>query len=131
MPLQIIPEFKQGGNKDILEMIANLGRDKDVDCMNLTGLCKTTGKMPVYAFITKEEVVIVMLDWQLNPDDELADEEEFMGQKPLYFSQKSHRVSPVWQLSELTRQYKQAMIDSGVRLSKWRLNNSVGFDGRL
>ena len=136
MPLQIIPEFKQGGNKDILKMIADLGREKDVDCMKLTGICQTSGKMPVYVFVTKEEVVIVMMDWQPKPDDELADEEEFMGQKPLYFTQKSHRVSPVWQLSELTRQYKQAMIDSGVVLNDvWSVlitnSNIINYDDMM
>jgi len=116
MSLQLITKFREGENGNILKMISELGRDKDVECVNFTGFCSTTEGMPLYVFVTKEEVVIVMFDWRKQPAEELADEEENMGQPPHYFSFKKHRVSPVWQLTVFTHYYKQAMAESNVKL---------------
>lgn len=117
MSLSLIPEFKKEGNSNIIKLIRNVARQRDVDCMNLTGFCKATGETPVYVFVNKSEVVILMLDWQSKPKEELADEEDFNGNPPAYFTSKSMRISPVWQLSEFTRQYKQIMIDADVKLT--------------
>jgi len=117
MSLLLIPDFKKEGNSNIIKLIANVARKRDVDCMNLTGLCKDTGETPVYVFVSKNEVVILMLDWRSEPEEELADEEDYFGNPPTYFSSKNKRVSPVWKLSEFTRQYKQIMIDANVKLT--------------
>ena len=117
MSLLLIPDFKKEGNSNIIKLIANVARKRDVDCMNLTGFCKDTGETPVYVFVSKNEVVILMLDWQSTPEEELADEEDYFGNPPTYFSSKNKRVSPVWKLSEFSRQYKQIMIDANVKLT--------------
>lgn len=116
MSLQLIKRFREGENESILNMVSDLGRDKDVECMNLTGFCSTTDEMPIYVFVTVDEVVIVMFDWRKQPEEELADEEENMGQPPHYFTSRNHRLSPVWQLTAFTHYYKQAMEESLVRL---------------
>ena len=117
MTLHLIPDFKKEGNGNIIKLIGSVARRRDVDCMNLTGFCKATGDTPVYVFVSKNEVVILMLDWHPVPKEELADEEIFYENPPAYFTEKDKRVSPVWQLSEFTRQYKQIMIDADVKLN--------------
>lgn len=70
--------------------------------------------MPVYAFVYEGEVIILMIDWSDKPLQEIADETEFKDEKPLYFSEHSHRTSPVWRLSEFMREYTQALSDSHI-----------------
>jgi hypothetical protein len=55
----------------------------------------------VYMFATTDEVVLILIDKvnRISISDELADEEEFCGEPPLYFSYDSHRTSPVYLLS--------------------------------
>ena len=84
--------------------------------MNLRSFSKSTGDSPVYAFVSEKEVVLLMLDWSTTPIEEIADEEEVLGEAPLYFGRNSRRVSPAWQLSEFSRHYKQAMADASVQV---------------
>lgn len=129
MELQLIPHFKRQGNKhSFLKLIKEAGRWPEVDCMNLTGFSKATGKMPIYAFVAKREVVILLVDWRENPEEELADEDCFGEHAPIYFSSTNKRQSPVQKLNEFIRQYKQAMIEADVNLTYvWGvlLSNSI------
>lgn len=55
------------------------------------------GGVPVdYVAIGAEKILVLMLDQQKG--DWLADEERFNGEDPLWFSESSHRVSPIFQL---------------------------------
>lgn len=55
------------------------------------------GGVPIdYVAIGAEKILVVMLDRQKG--DWLADEERFNGEDPLWFSESSHRVSPIFQL---------------------------------
>ena len=110
----IVPRFKNETNGGILKVIAQIGKMRDVDCMNLKGFSRSADDMPVYAFVYEGEVVILMIDWSDKPLQEIADETEFKGKKPLYFSEHSHRTSPVWRLSEFMREYTQALSDSHI-----------------
>lgn len=58
-----ISDFKERSNIDILRLIATAGKRKDVDCINLTHFCPQTKDKPIYAFVSKDGVVILMLDW--------------------------------------------------------------------
>ena len=92
----LFSEFKGQSNVGILRLIATAGKRKDLDCMNLTRFCPQTDDMPIYAFVSKDDVVILMLYW--GGKDEM-------------------RESPVWQLTEFTYQYQNAMEDAGIHLS--------------
>ena len=41
----------------------------------------------------------------------------YLGQKPLYFSQDKHRVSPAWILNDFIRNYKDAMCEAKIELN--------------
>lgn len=113
MKRELISIFKnQTSNDGVLKLLSEAGRQSDVDCMSLQGLSKTTNGYPIYAFVSKREVVLLMIDWSDKPTDELVDEEGFQDHAPRYFSSDKSRCSPVWLLSEFTREYKQALADS-------------------
>ena len=107
---------KQPNDSSVLKLISEVGRRPEVECMNLRSFSKSTGNMPVYAFISEKEVVLLMLDWSTTPIEEIADEEVVLGEPPLYFGRNSKCVSPAWRLSEFSRQYKQAMADAGIQV---------------
>ena len=136
MSLKLIPKFKNQDDSWILKLIASIARKRDVDCMCLQGFSKITGDTPIYAFVGEKEVVILMVDWRTTPEDELADEEYFIDQPPMYFSSNNKRTSPVWLLSEFTREYKQAMADANVKLGfVWSVfltnSNLINYDNML
>lgn len=92
----LISEFKGQSRIGVLRLIATAGRRKDVDCMNLTHFCPQTEDAAIYAFVSKEDVVILMLDWQ---------------------SKEDGRDRSVRQLIEFTQKYQEAMTDAGIHLA--------------
>ena len=91
----LFQEFRSQTNCGIIKLIATAGKRKGVDCINLTHFCPHTGETPIYVFVCKEDVVILMLDWH---------------------HKGGRQISPVWQISEFTRQYKEAMSIAGIHL---------------
>ena len=89
-------EFKGQSNVAILRLIATAGKRKDVDCMNLTHFCPQTEDKSIYAFISKDDAVILMLDWH---------------------GKEIVQDSSVWQLTEFVQQYSKAMAGAGIHLS--------------
>ena len=117
MTLQLISDFKNQVDKNrVLKLLAEAGRRPQVDCMNLQGFTKVMREIPVYAFVGSHEVVLLMIDWNDKPTDELADEEGFGGHAPRYFSSNNSRQSPVWLLTEFTCKYKQALADAHIQV---------------
>lgn len=64
-----------------------------------------------YLGIGTEKIVLGIADVQ--PGDWLADEERFNGEDPLWFSESSHRVSPVYQLVNLAKILAQKLSAAG------------------
>ena len=89
-------EFKGQSNVAILRLIATAGKRKDVDCMNLSYFCPQTEDKSIYAFISKDDAVILMLDWH---------------------GKEIVQDSSVWQLTEFVQQYSKAMAEAGIHLS--------------
>lgn len=92
----MISEFKGQSNVGILRLIATAGKRKDVDCINLSHFCPQTEDKSIYAFVSKGDVVILMLDWH---------------------GKESVQYSSVRQLIEFAQQYNKAMVDAGIHLS--------------
>lgn len=60
----------------------------------------------IYACVNYDDICVIMLDkWTKSP--ELADEELFSGEHPQYFSELSHRVSPVFRLYSICEALRQ------------------------
>jgi len=88
-------EFREQSNVSILGLIATVGKRNDVDCMNLSHFCSQTEDKPIYAFVKKDEVIILMLDWH---------------------GKKSVPSSSTSQLAEFAQHYKEAMVKAGIHL---------------
>ena len=78
--------------------MTNLGTNAGVSSMFLDKFEEELEVNDVYLYATGTNVVMVCLD-HFEGDEELADEELYGHEKPLYFTQCTHRVSPVWKLS--------------------------------
>ncbi len=73
---------------------------------------ETIEGIPVeYLAISANRVVVAVEDAQ--EGDWLADEERFNGEDPLWFSESSHRVSPVFQLLEMVKNFMGRLSESG------------------
>ena len=64
-----------------------------------------------YVGMSADKILLGIADSQ--PGDWLADEERFNGEDPLWFSESSHRVSPVFQLVELAKAFAQKLSTVG------------------
>ncbi|MBR3502555.1 MAG: hypothetical protein IKO06_06580 [Alphaproteobacteria bacterium] len=68
-----------------------------------------------YIGVAKDEICLCLVDNESG--DWLADEEMFNGEEPLWFSESSHRVSPVCLLNNARNTIKEALDDAGFELN--------------
>ena len=70
------------------------------------------GGQPVeYVAVSQSRIIVAVEDTQ--PGDWLADEERFNGEDPLWFSENSHRISPVFQLLDLVKNFMERLSNNG------------------
>ena len=96
---RLINGFKRQDKVTIWSHLETLAEDPAVYSEHLIGIGPKLENHHIYIYIDHWCVVVVCLDNEAHKD-ELADEEPFEEMEPLYFTEDSHRVSPVWQLSE-------------------------------
>ena len=81
---------------------------------NFTALMKETYSLrricseneDIVAFVEGDKICVMMADWKLKTN-ELADECPFMSSPPLYFTESSHRLSPVFRLYTICEALRQ------------------------
>jgi len=95
----MIDNLRKQDRDTILEFLQQLGNNPQLYVKHIVGLGPLIQDNDVYLFANDNEIVIVSLDTADGSENELADEEPFNDERPLYFSEKSHRPSPVWGLS--------------------------------
>ena len=72
------------------------------------------GKLPVqYVGVSDEKVVLCLVDKEKG--DWLADEEFFNDEEPLWFSETSHRTSPIYQLLTEAKTFAKKVADKGLK----------------
>lgn len=64
-----------------------------------------------YIAIGQNRIIVCVIDPESG--DWLADEERFNGEDPLWFSESSHRVSPVFRLLEQVKPFMERLASSG------------------
>jgi hypothetical protein len=64
-----------------------------------------------YIGISADKVLLCMTD--MEKGEWLADEEFFNDEEPLWFSESSHRISPVYRLTEVSKKLKQKLSEKG------------------
>lgn len=98
----MIDLFKKQNRNTILEFLQTVGVDPKVCSERRSGISWLDRDREVYAYSLDDEIVILMTDTD-GTQSELADEEYFADERPMYFSECSHRPSPVWELAVIRR----------------------------
>ncbi len=68
-----------------------------------------------YVAVDTHQVICCWLDGEKG--DWLADEERFNGEDPLWFSESSHRISPVFKLNMIVKPLRERLEKSGLSFS--------------
>ena len=71
------------------------------------------GAKPV-DFVAIDAQKIYVLSFDDEPGDWLADEERFNNEDPLWFSESSHRVSPIFVLNNELKQFAERLKNAGI-----------------
>ena len=128
---RLIDGFRKQSRASIERHLDRLADNYAVYSVHLNGISPFLENNDIYIYVHNACIVVVCIDSYGNLD-ELADERYVHGEVPLYFTEESHRVSPVWQLGESIRLMKmklrEAHIDTfdlwGVLLSESKFLNA-------
>lgn len=63
MSQELIQLFKDQTSDSIYDLLEKVGRRKGVDCVRYTGFIPATGNKPIYAIVSRHDVVFVLIDW--------------------------------------------------------------------
>ncbi|MCC8036590.1 MAG: hypothetical protein LIP02_00410, partial [Bacteroidales bacterium] len=99
-------------NDGIHKFLQELGRDPGIFSASFQGMGSCAEWQQLYFYHSESEAALLLIDTQ-GAEDELADEEEFGDERPLWFTTNSHRVSPFSQLCTLSRGFKKVMKLAG------------------
>lgn len=97
----MIEELRGQTKGSVINFLTALGQNSELYSNTSKGLEPILQDHEVYLFANLNEVLVVVLDPRPSDSVELADEEPFSNdeQQPLWFTERSHRVSPVWRLA--------------------------------
>ena len=106
---RLINDFKKQNGKTIWKHLSSMAENYIVYSEHIKGIAPHLENNDIYAYTLSNDLVLVCVDLNVK-EDELADEERFYDEPPLYFSQTSHRVSPVWKLSQAMKQISEKLV---------------------
>ena len=112
---RLISGFKRQNRLTVLSHLDTMADDPVVFSKHLKGIDPHLKSNDIYLYIDHWCIVVVCLDC-IERKDELADEERFNGDPPLYFTENSFRISPVWLLSQTMKQIEEKLAESNISL---------------
>lgn len=112
---RLISGFKRQNRQTVLSHLDTMADDPVVFSKYLKGIAPHLKSNDIYLYIDHWCIVVVCLDC-IERKDELADEERFNGDPPLYFTENSFRISPVWLLSQTMKQIEEKLAESNISL---------------
>ena len=115
---RLISGFKRQNRETVLSHLDTMADDPVVFSKHLKGIDPHLKSNDIYLYIDHWCIVVVCLDC-IERKDELADEERFNGDPPLYFTENSFRISPVWLLSQTMKQIEEKLVESNISLHMW------------
>ena len=115
---RLISGFKRQNRMTILSHLDTMADDPMVYSKHLKGMGTSLKNNDIYLYIDHWCIVVVCID-NIVHKDELADEDQYNGEPPLYFTESTHRISPVWLLSETMKQIKKKLAESNISLHIW------------
>ncbi len=92
----LLSNLRPTGKIRLVNMLKNLNKNKEVHKVEFFS------KYVDIIYMSKKSMLLIKFDFLANGSDEdwLADEEMFNNERPLYFSQSSHRTSPVYNIKQ-------------------------------
>lgn len=103
--MRLISRMKRQTSRTIWKFLEQLGNHPEVCSRRLCGV-KALLPLEVVFYASGNEVVLVGIDASSAVRSELADEERFCDETPLYFSESTHRASPVRKLTKVLEVWK-------------------------
>ena len=125
--LKLINGFKTKTKKTIWNHLNTLACREDVYSAYRSRIFPHLNENQVYIYAAPTGLVVLCFDHG-PATDELVDEDPFNDEKPLYFTAVSHRVSPVWQLSETLKLIRQKMEEGN---NHWDIHGVLLTDSRF
>lgn len=105
----MIDELRGQTKGTVMNFLRALGQDSELYSNSSKGLEPLLQNHDVYLFANLNEVLLVELDPRSSRSAELADEEPFNDERPLWFSESSHRESPVWLLAVTCELFRERL----------------------
>ena len=95
----MIDELRGQTKGSVMAFLKDLSQDTELYSNTSKGLEPLLQDHEVYIYANVNEVVLVTLDPRSSRMAELADEEPFNDEHPLWFTDRDHRESPAWKLA--------------------------------
>lgn len=95
----MICDLKNQTNKSVVKFLRRQGQAAQIRSLHFKGIAPLFQENEVYVYSDDNEIVLVVVDALSFPNGELADEQPFGEEEPLYFTESSHRPSPAWHLA--------------------------------
>lgn len=95
----MIDELRGQTKGSVMAYLKDLSQNQKLYSNTSKGLEPLLQNHEVYIYANLNEVVLVALDPRSSRMAELADEEPFNDEHPLWFTDRDHRESPVWKLA--------------------------------
>jgi len=112
--MNIIEHFKEASNHTIWQLLDKLATEPEVFSTHPQQLTPHL-EGDTYVYVHNTDMVIVYLDKHIDGQSVLADEEKFDDESPLYFSESSHWVSPVYLLQLASHGIRQVLRSHGMK----------------
>ena len=90
-PHRLIYDFKKQNKKTIWKHLSAMAENYVVYSEHIKGIAPHLENNDIYAYTLSNDLVLVCVDLNVK-EDELADEERFYDEPPLYFSQTAVMV---------------------------------------
>ena len=105
----MIDELKAQTKGTVINYLKDLGQNTELYSNTSKGVDPLLSNHDVYIYADLNEVVLIVFDPRPSRMAELADEEPFNDEHPLWFSESSHRESPVWKLAVTCEMYRERL----------------------
>lgn len=115
---KLIKDFKKQNKETLSDYLNKIVNNPAVYSDRQKGIKPYMPENAFFFYAVQGTLVMACID-KCTPKDELADEERFHDEDPQYFTEDSHRTSPVWQLSETIKLVKQKLEEFGNPWSVW------------
>lgn len=115
--MKLITEIRNQNHRTILGFLEKIQHETSIysnESDQFEYHAAKNGKKVILIAPNDKEAVLLLVDIVKSGTVELADEERFNNEEPLYFSESSHRISPIWLLKCAADQLIKSCETAGI-----------------